>query len=144
MNKFLLVMSCVIIAMLNSSCVSYMALKHNKEKVYKSEIAKRGNPPEMVKAFAHGDVVGIGFEVTAMDAVFYDFGTFIKQLGAAIADAALIYGSYEAVENLNDNGGSSSSENTTGRDSSSIMIDGNGNTVNIRGDETIFGAPTSF
>jgi hypothetical protein len=144
MHKFELVVFATLIAVLNSSCVSYMALKHNKDRVYKSEISKRGNPPEMIKAYAHGDVIGLGFEVTAMDAIFYDFGTFIKQAGAAVADGLILYGTYEAVDSLNDRSSRSKSSSTRtegGRDSASIIIDGNGNTVQIRGDQTTFGAP---
>jgi hypothetical protein len=78
----------------NSSCVSYYAIQLNKERVYKAEIAKRGYPEQAIVAYIDGDVVGMGIDITALQAATYDKESVLTQIGAAISDVLIGYGTY--------------------------------------------------
>ena len=89
-----------------TGCASYSVYKASEQQVYAKKIAK--TKQNAVKAFADGETktVGIGIDVLAWEAIMENPG---KQLGAAILDAAVLYGAYEGVQYLRD----SSSETKT-------------------------------
>jgi hypothetical protein len=121
------------VLLLNSGCATYMAKKHwNK--------AQQENA---IRVEADGEQVMVGVDLTAM--------TYLKDnwkwaVPAAVLDAAVIYGGYQVYEGLTDDSdtkvdyvdGQNSSSGTGGRDGTAITVNGDGNTVQVRGDETNF------
>lgn len=111
------------IGILSSGCATHYAYKSNHKKVERLKVYETGDP-KIIQAYNNGDVVGLGIDLTSIDVIFNDFGTFTKQLFAGLLDAGLAYGAYEAFDSI-DNGGRKSSDA------------GTGNTINSGGD-TIF------
>jgi hypothetical protein len=128
----------ILMAIISSGCVSYSVLEGSRERVaLRKAIAtnneaaiqslKSGNSPQMA-----------GIKVTTWEAAS-ERG--LLQAGAGIADALIIWGGYEGVEWLADQGGddsSSSDDNSSSRDSIDVTrdsidvtINGDGNDVDV-------------
>lgn len=121
------------VLLLNSGCATYMAKKHWNEAQHQ----------DAVRVEADGNQVMVGVDLTAM--------TYLKDnwkwaVPAAVLDAALIYGTYEVYNELSEDDssdidyvdGQNSSTASGGRDGTAITVNGDGNTVQVRGDETNF------
>jgi uncharacterized protein YceK len=103
-----------------SGCVSYMAIKSEREGV---------------RARGHEE------EVTAWQVITNNPTKFAL---SALADAALIWGTYEGVQYLagkNEITNKREQNQNAQRDNISIEITGNNNTVNISGDSTVTEVP---
>lgn len=135
-NKVLSITILTIVMLLNG-CVSHMVLEDSREKVALRQAIEL-NDKNTIKAIKLGDDgVGLGIDLLSLDVITEQP---LKQIGAAIADAAILYGTYEGLVWLNDevnnNSGSDSGSQTSGRDSNRISVNGNDNSVHV-GDEII-------
>ncbi len=134
MKKILCFTTLLAIIGLNTGCATYMAKKHWNE----------AQEAQAVRVEADGNQVMVGVDLTAM--------TYLKDnwqwaVPAAILDAGLIYGAYVAYDEITDDGGNTTvnqdpaqagSEASGGRDGTAITVVGDGNNVQVRGDETNF------
>lgn len=126
MKKTLLYTVFTGILLLNTGCVSYMAKQNWNE-------AQKVNA---VRVEADGQQVMVGLDLTKL--------TYLKDnwpvaVGAGILDAGLAYGAYYVLDDLTSSSSDSGSRQSTGRDASNVSISGDGNTVQIRGDQSNFG-----
>ena len=121
------------LVLLSSGCVSKMVLDESKKQVaIKKAVIKNDQPA--IKAIRLGeDSVGVGIDVSNWEALterpWY-------QLGAALADAAIIYAANEGIKGLNDDDGKNTGDGSTsinvnsGRDTSvTVYSDGNDTTT---------------
>lgn len=119
----------VVLALLLSLGCTAIAYNHNKNQAYR-EYAFTSGRPEAVKAYVENDFQGIGINLTALDVVFASPKAFFIQLGAALLDAAAVYGTLQVVDGVNDDGGGGG--NASGAGSSSVSINGSqGVNVNV-------------
>lgn len=118
----------VLVLGFNSGCATYLA---------KSSWAE-ARQKQAVKIDADGNRVLVGVDLTNLA---YLKDNWPKALGAGIIDAGLIYSAYYMYEEINDSGSSRNKRpnQNIGRDSTSVSLTGDGNTVLIRGDESSFG-----
>jgi len=127
MMKLVLAVILVAICFVNSGCVSYAVYQGSKRQVALKKAVVSGNDAA-IKAIRLGDDgVGLGIDVMNLEALGERPWL---QLGAAVLDLGMLYGGYKGVEALDS--GSSSDQghggNTSGGDT--IIIDGDGNTIN--------------
>lgn len=117
--KKLLIYFSIICIILNSGCVSYYAHKNWKEAQEK----------RAVRVETDGEAVMVGVDLNQI--------TYLKDnwkiaLGAGVADAVLLYYSYDWIDSLNDGSSSSGNRNNTvsvsGNSESSISINISGDT----------------
>jgi hypothetical protein len=106
-----------------TGCASYMVMKHSKRKVAYRRAVARGDDAA-IKAIRLGDGAGIGIDVTNIDAIMEEP---LLQLGAALLDAAIIYGGYEGIRALNDDDDDDGGERN-------VHINGDNNNVTVEGD----------
>ena len=104
---------------LNSGCVSYYAHRNWKEAQEK----------RAVRVEADGEQVLVGVDLTQMA---YLKDNWKIALGAGVADAVLLYYTYDWIDSLNDGSSSSGNRNNTvtisGNDESSISVNISGDT----------------
>ena len=120
-------------------CASYMSYNASKQEIYSNRVYASGDanamkamnmgaePRVAIHAIKQEGVFGLAVDLTAMDTITQHPW---RQLGAAVLDAGIAYGSYALYDkyingddNSNGNGG-----NTSGGDV--IVIEGSGNVVN--------------
>jgi hypothetical protein len=126
MKKHLLIafLSCVLVV--NSGCATYVAKKQ----------WNTAQEAQAVRVEADGNQVMIGVDLTAMN---YFKDNWPVAIGAGVVDALLLYGTYELADELSSNGSSRGGPSSDGgRDATSITVNGDGNTVQVRGDESNF------
>lgn len=133
----------VVLVALVSGCFSPAVYSQSKQKVALRKAIISNNQAAIQAIKLGDDGVGLGIDVTKLEALKEQP---LKQAAAAIGDALLIWGGYEGVRwagDQIDNGGSKSSSRSTtaGRDANDVIINGDGNTVDI-GDKTM-AAPES-
>lgn len=127
MKKTVLISMIGFILFLNSGCATYLAKQSWND----------AQERKAIRVEANGDQVMVGLDLTSLS---YLKSNWPMALGAGILDVGLIYGTYYALDELSNSGSSDNgSRQTAGRDSSSVSIKGDGNTVQIRGDESTFG-----
>jgi hypothetical protein len=127
-NAILLGLSISVLA-INTSCVSYAAYKSNENNAFRSAAYATGDQ-EVIKSYHNGDVRGVGIDLTALDVIFHSPGAAVKQFGAAVADAAIIYGVKELADEINDSG--SNDKGASGNGSTSLVLtDSNNNTISV-------------
>lgn len=138
MNRSML-FKCFIVAMLAfhmTGCCSYMVMKNSERKIAYRRAVARGDEAA-IKAVAMGDGVAIGLDVTNLDALTEQP---LLQIGAALLDALLVYGTYEGVRSLDDDdddkrdGGNDIQ--ITGDGNDIVIIDGNDNDSNADDEKT--------
>jgi hypothetical protein len=142
--KTLIVMSKLsivsIVALYCSGCLSIWSQQASMDETRRERIIASGNnnaikaldmgvaPAAAIKAVRLGDGAGIGIDVTNWEAIMNHP---VRQIGAAIGDAGLIYATSELIDEIDSNNrsssSSSSSSTTSGGDT--ININGDGNTV---------------
>ena len=109
-----------------TGCASYMAKQ-------KWDNARQA---QAVQVQADGQGVMIGVDLLSMD---YLKDNWKWAIPAAVADAAILYGAYEAVNDVVDSGGSTGGDSQkVGRDNATLNIIGDKNAVNVEitGDST--------
>lgn len=135
MKKVMSVIFTLILLVSMSGCLSNAVLNESKGKVALRKAIMTNNQTA-IQAIRLGDNgAGVGINVLALEALKEQP---LKQLGAAIGDALIIWGGYEGVRwaaDELDGGGSNGSNQESGRDNNNINISGDGNEVHI-GDES--------
>ena len=109
--------------LLNTGCASYL-LKQN----WNDAQAKKA-----VRVEADGERVMVGLDLGALS---YLKDNWPAALGAGVVDAGLGYGLYLGAKQISQGGSGGDSTTSSGRDTTSINISGDGNTVNTKGDTT--------
>lgn len=107
----------VVLVVSMTSCASYVSYKSSEREIVGESVIASGDEAA-IKAWRSGDAAGIGVDVLATEALAKHP---IRQLGAAVLDAGLIYGIKEGVEYLadrNSNRGDINVSVTSGGDSS--------------------------
>ncbi len=115
----------VSISACSTGCASYMVYNKSQEKVAMRKALARGDD-RAIKAVQIGDGAGVGIDVSNWEALSEQP---LLQLGAALLDAAMVYGGYKGIESINndnDKDKQKSDVNTT-----TVGIDGNGNTTTV-------------
>ena len=127
----------LLIAIMGAGCVSSHVMEGSRRLVgIRKAIAT--NNEAAIQALKNGEsTVNAGINVTAWEAISERP---ILQTGAAITDGLIVWGGYEGVRWLSDQSSSNEDGNRntldSGRDSTVINVSGDGNTVQVRGDET--------
>ena len=124
-----LVVSALIVVSM-SGCVSSLVYDSSKKKVMTRKAILSNNATAIRAVQLSNGGVGIGIDVSNLEALTEQP---LLQAGAAVADAALMWGAYEGVKSITDNS-SHSSTTTSGRDN--VNVNGNGNTVNVGNSKT--------
>jgi hypothetical protein len=118
------------IMILNSGCASYYT--HSRWESAQKENAFR------VRLSENGGEVGV--DLTKLNYLKENTG---PAIGAALVDAGLAYGAYMIIDRNVNSSSDSSRDNTrmgtNGRDGIYVRIDGDGNSVDVRGDTNING-----
>jgi len=126
MNKIIkTIATAVLIMVYSSGCASYMVMESSKKRVsYKRTVAK--GDQAAIKAFNSGEgTYGIGLDITNLDALKEQP---LLQVGAAILDALLIYGSYEGIQKITEDDKAAATDDNTGNN---VTVNGDRNEVNI-------------
>lgn len=135
MKKMISVVLMGMLMMGTSGCLSSWSLDSSKQ-----ELALQQHQMALQKAIMSNNEtairavqldnggVGIGVDISNLQALTQHP---IRQLGAAVGDAALIWGAYEGVKSFTDN---SSHSSTSGRDQ--VNVTGDGNNVNVGNSKT--------
>jgi len=134
----------VTILVLNSGCASYVTYKKSEKELYQGRILASGDeramnalkagvpPKQAIRAVDISNGVGIGIDLAATDIITEHPWL---QAGAALLDAAIIYGAKEGIDHLNEHNSSSASTPVeTDVEASGINIEITGSadtTVNI-------------
>ena len=121
-SKILLVLVGVAVLM-NTGCASYQIKQNWNEAQTK----------KAVRVEADGERVMVGLDLGALP---YLKEQWPAALGAGVVDAGIGYGLYRGAKSLTSGGSGGDSTTSSGRDSTSINISGDGNTVNHKGDST--------
>lgn len=122
----------VILVFSMSGCISGMVYNQSKQKVALRK-AIVSNNTQAINAIKLGDDgVGIGINVLTWEALKEQP---LKQFGAAIADALIMWGGYEGVRSLNDSNSGGGNNQDSGRDANQITVNGDNNNVHV-GEET--------
>jgi len=148
----------VIVAIVASYCTGCLSIwsqqlsmdELRRERIYASgnqeaidALKKGASPAAAIKAVRLGDGAGIGIDVTNLEALGKNP---VRQILAAVGDAAIILGTKEAIDSLdsNDSNGNDggSPDRDAGRDATSITVNGDGNTIQVRGDASTIGGPS--
>lgn len=137
------------IMVLTNGCMSYMSYQSSVSEIQKERILASGNQAAIksiqsgvdasvaIRAMPVGDGAGVGIDVANLDAITKHP---LRQFGAALIDAATIYGvalGVEQVQNHNSKDDKPSTPSTTttttsaGGDMNTVNITGAGNTINI-------------
>ena len=124
MNRILNLFIISVIILLSSGCASYLSYQASQNEIIGQRVVASGDDMA-IKAFRSGNTVGIGINVLATDTLTKHP---MRQLGAALLDLAMMYGTYEGVKSLDDGG----SEN----DDRSVAVSGDNNNVTIIDDST--------
>jgi len=133
--KTIIKVTCAALAIMvfANGCMSYAVYKGSQRKVAERKALASGNEAA-VKAIRLGDDgVGVGIDVTNLEALTERPWL---QLGAALLDAAIVYGTKEAVDSLNSKEDDS---NNAGAGSVNISVSGSDDTtinVNTERDTT--------
>jgi len=151
MKKLFLMLILIVISNYLTGCMSYLSYTASKNEVARNRIYASGDKtairlvnsgvPAERAIFAvplgKGDNenfgVGLALDLTAMDAVAQHPW---RQLAAGVADAAAGFAIYYGVEQYTDNSNDSSTDSQTGNgtgdgDVNNVIVDGDGNTVNV-------------
>jgi len=132
--KFTTVIVLIIAMTLFSGCASYLSYQSSQEEIARERVIASGNKDAMdavkmgvpanqaLKAVPIPGGAGIAIDVTNLDALKKHPW---RQLGAALLDLGLMYGTYEGVRYLNDE------SKDDDDDKSSIRVTGDGNEVNV-------------
>ena len=134
----------VLATMIMTSGCSYLSMKSSEEEIQRSRIYASGDqkairamengvaPQSAIRAVKlDGDGVGIGLDISNLQALTLHP---VRQVGAALLDAGALYGAYKGVTSMN-SGNSGDSQQTAGRDNTTVTINGDGNKVST-GDKT--------
>lgn len=136
----------IMLTMPLGGCASYLSMKYSEEEVQRSRIYASGDQ-KAIKALSFGvpaesairavkldgDGVGIGLDVSNLQALtLHPF----RQMGAAILDAGMLYGTYMGVSSMN-SGNSGDSTQSSGRDTTTVNVNGDGNTVSTGDKPTV-------
>jgi len=112
-----------------TGCMSGAVLKESRERVAVRQLEARGDDAA-IRAWRAGDAVGIGIDVSNLEALKEQPW---RQAGAALLDAAMAYGAYEGIKALDDELNDSSSSRASDEGSGgglNITVTGDANTIN--------------
>lgn len=137
MKKVLMLVLVLAVSFASNGCVSYLTMRESKEQVAQRR-ARIAEDDVAIRSFENGARHSeLGYEITNIDAILER----PVQQGLALgADALLIWGGYEGIQWLSNQGSIKSSssskkqEQDVGRDNISITVEGDGNQVEITGD----------
>jgi hypothetical protein len=137
----------VFVAISTSGCMSLWSYEASKREIQRDRVLASGNeravdlivagcaPDVAIRAVALEGGAGIGVDVANLAALTKHPA---RQTGAAVLDALLMYGSYRGVEWLrtrsesdSDRDAGSPNNQTAGRDTITIVVSGDGNTLDI-------------
>ena len=135
MKKALGIAAMLGLLVMNSGCFSVWSESCSRDELTLKK-AVLSNNERAIRAVRLGDNgVGFGIDISNLEALTYHP---VRQIGAALGDAALLYGAYEGVKSITDNSNHTSTS-TVGRDN--ININGDGNTVKVGNSSTETPAP---
>ncbi len=144
MKKIVMVIGMFAILAVGSGCFSYTVGKGSKSQIVERRMMASGKytTEEVQTASVFGAVPlkdGVGIGVNLLTPNFWEVISErpMLQIGAAVGDAALIYGGYlagDAIFNGDNNSNESNGGNTSGRDT--VVVNGDGNTVNTSTDNS--------
>ena len=137
--------SLIAISACSSGCASYMVYNKSQEKVAMRKAMAKGDE-RAIRAVQVGDGIGVGIDVSNWEALSEQP---LLQFGAAILDAAMIYGGYKGIDSINnshdDKANNTSTETTststttisvTGGDGTTTVVIGDGNTTTSNPDNS--------
>ena len=139
--------SLIAISACSSGCASYMVYNKSQEKVAMRKAMAKGDK-KAIRAVQIGDGVGVGIDVSNWEALSEQP---LLQFGAAILDAAMIYGGYKGIDSINNGNDkedranntatettstSTSTINVTGGDGTTTVVIGDGNTTTSNPDNS--------
>ena len=135
--------SLIAISACSSGCASYMVYNKSQEKVAMRKAMAKGDK-KAIRAVQIGDGVGVGIDVSNWEALSEQP---LLQLGAALLDAAMIYGGYKGIDSINngnDKDGNTTATETTstttihvnGGDGTTTVVIGDGNTTTSNPDNS--------
>ncbi len=121
-----------------NGCVSGYVLKDSKQQIAMRKATIANNERAIKDMEAGKSYKDAGVEVGNWEAIKEQP---LIQVGALIADALIIWGGAEGVQWIADQSGDgdgerSTTQNASGRDTTIVEINGDGNTVNVSGDTT--------
>jgi hypothetical protein len=133
--KILCVVAMLALLTMNTGCLSVWSESCSRDELTLKK-AVLSNNEQAIRAVRLGDNgVGFGIDIGNLEALKYHP---VRQIFAAVGDAALLYGAYEGVKSITDNsshnGDESSDSSSAGRDNNDITVNGDGNTVNVGND----------
>jgi len=137
MFKNILFVAMVGMLFLTNGCASYLSYKASKNEIAQNRIAASGDkdairavnlgvaPVEAIRAIKIDNGVGISVDISNLDALTEHP---LRQLGAALLDAALTYGAYQGIQSLNAGGDSNveninTTLNVNNADHTSVTVD---------------------
>jgi len=123
MKKLILITGMLVIAVIANGCCSYAVMNGSKNKAAQRKALIMGDEPAIRATRLGSNGVGVGIDVTNWEAL--SERPFL-QLGAALLDAAIIYGGYEGIKSLDDG-----SDSNPGNGTSVTLTDSDNNTVNV-------------
>jgi hypothetical protein len=135
--------SLIAISACSSGCASYMVYNKSQEKVAMRKAMAKGDE-KAIRAVQVGDGIGVGIDVSNWEALSEQP---LLQLGAALLDAAMIYGGYKGIDSINngnDKDGNTTTTETTstttihvnGGDGTTTVVAGDGNTTTSNPDNS--------
>lgn len=135
--------SLIAISACSTGCASYMVYNKSQEKVAMRKAMAKGDE-RAIKAVQVGDGIGVGIDVSNWEALSEQP---LLQFGAALLDAAMIYGGYKGIDSINngnDKDGNTTATETTstttihvnGGDGTTTVVIGDGNTTTSNPDNS--------
>jgi hypothetical protein len=100
---------------------SVMSYNSSREEMVREQVVASGDEAA-IKAFQMNGTVGVAVDISAVKVLTKHP---IRQLGAALVDAGLLYGAYMGIESLTQNSSNDGNRNLT------ISTTGTGNVYNI-------------
>lgn len=116
--------SLMAISACSTGCASYMVYNKSHEKVAMRKAMAKGDE-KAIRAVQIGEGVGVGIDVSNWEALSEQP---LLQFGAAVLDAAMIYGGYKGVESLNDDDDDKKDSNVN---TTTIGVSGDNNTTTV-------------
>lgn len=120
MMKKIIFVSMVVMMFLNTGCTSYVSARYSQEERARARIMKVQDkkamealdigisPTVAIKSIQLDNGVGIGVDLFSLDTITQNP---LRQTGAALLDALLTWGTYEAIKYIRDQTGSIDTNN---------------------------------
>jgi hypothetical protein len=111
-----------------SGCLSAWSLDSSKHELALQKAIMSNNETAIRAVRLGDDGVGFGIDISNLSALKEHP---LRQIGAAIGDAAIIWGAYEGVKSISNSNSNNEGDKNAGRDNNDITINGDNNKVNV-------------